>query len=701
MKKTFSILLTISILLQPNFVLAQTTSSNLQRFRPGVDIQTTSKKIGGISFSGVGSSVLGCVNVGGKVVNGISSLFKNSASNVAKRTALSSALAGIGSGIEQTVPVKSETNDKKLEEIKKKETCLDAIANTLAKQALAQVTNKTLAWINTGLDGNPFYVKNIDSFLGDIKNQQVRSYLNIANNINKRDGDAVSTSVTYKILEMITGRQYQAPTALTPLEQKYEDFTNDFSKGGWNSWYRMTQLGENPIAGVLTTSEQLGKNIAQQQELAKQELAQGGGYLSAKKCVQYYPYDPINDAGAINENGNTLRCAKYEVTTPGSAIEAQANTVLTSSTRQLEAADELNEVLGAFFDNMLNKLIQKGLNGLHRDTARSLGGNFYSPSLITSGNVGGLSMGYQSVDSGYSTQDFDISRPQQIRAVLKTQYDFLSTAQDSQVALERILPSLGALDYCIPGPNPSWTSGLNENYQSFISSFETPTKGRSTLNAILSTFPIIGGLFGTEDKEISYALTGNPILFDKVTQTNVPISPWMYLYYTKDYTRGVKNTDGDWIRGFVNAGYDRIVKRYQRDFTPEAITALFTAVDPNTAYATGAIKESLKETANLIDYREAIATIDPQYDEIISQKQDQVAELESIREEALAIVKVAKARYIANQAAAGTPVNLSCINQAYIIDESPVDVRPRQESDAPNPMIDKYLEANDYFYRNL
>lgn len=700
MKKNFLILLTITALLSPSFALAQTSSSNLQRFRPGVDIQTTSKKIGGISFSGVGSSVLGCVDVGGKVVSGISSLFKKSSTSgltKANNFNFSSKVSGA-----ESVAVKDNVSQKTLDELKKKETCLDAIANTLAKQALAQVTNKTLSWINTGLDGNPFYVKNIDSFLGSIKDQQVRNYIGIADNINRRDGDAVGVSVTNKIIEMITGRTVPNSSALTPAQQKYEDFTNDFSKGGWDSWYRMTQLGENPIAGVLTTSEQLGKNIVQQQELAKQELSQNNGFLSAKKCKTFAPAPNSDDdlSFSLNPDG-TQRCLEYEITTPGSVIASQAQTITNSSTRQLEAADELNEVLGAFFDNMLNKLIQKGLNGLQKETARSLGGNFYSPSLVTSGSVGGASMGYQSADSSYSTQDFDISRPQQIRAVLKTQYDFLSTAEDSQVALERILPTLGALDYCLPGPNPTWTDGLNENYQSFISSFETPTKDRSTLSTILSTFPIIGGFFGSGDKEIPYALTGNPVLFDKVTQSNVPISPWLYLYYTKDYARGVKNTDGDWIRGFVNAGYDRITKRYQRDFTTDSITALFTAVDPNTAYATGAIKESLKETSNLISYREAIASIDPQYDEIISQKQSQIEELESIRQEALSIVRTAKTRYIASQAAAGTPVNLSCINSAYVLDDSAIDVRPREESDAPNPMIDKYLEANEYFYKNL
>ncbi len=695
MRKLNTLILIVAIFFSPLYASAQTTNQTLQRFRPGVDIRTTGKNIGGISFSGVGSSVLGCLDVGGRVVNGISSLFNKKSSGLSVPNKFN---FSIPKG-DQSVPVISKTTDKKLDDIKKKESCLDAIAYTLAKQALAQVTNKTLTWINTGMDGNPFYVKNMGSLLGNIKDQEIRKYIGIAENINKGNGDAVGVSVTNKIIEMLTGRAPADNGETTPAQEKYDAFTRDFSNGGWDAWYRMTQLGENPIAGILTTSQQLGKNIAEEQENTKQQLLQGNGFLSARKCVEYAPIDPDDNFNGQNPDGSPI-CLKYETTTPGAVIASQAQTITNSTTRQLEAADELNEVLGSFFDNMLNKLIQRGLDGLHKETTKNIGAS-YNASLITSGNIGSIDIGYQSSENGFNTQDFDISRPQQLRAVIQVQYDFLNKARDSQVALERILPTLGSLDYCIPGPNPTWANGLNENYQSFISSLDTPTKGRSTLNNILSTIPLIGGLFGTEDKEIQYALAGTPSLYDKVTDSSVDISPWSYLYYTKDYGRGVKNTDGDWIRGWINGGYNSITKKYQENFTPEKITALFTAVDPNTSYATGAIKESLKETSNILGYRNAIADLDPQYDQIISEKVDQIAELEEIRQEANEIVRVAKARYIASQANAGTPVNLSCINRAYVIDESPIVGSPRQESDSPNPMIDTYLESNDYFYRNL
>lgn len=671
----------------------------LQRFRPGVDIQSTGKKIGGISFSGVGSSVLGCLDVGGKVVNGISDLFTKKAPKVDSKIA---SKFNFATGKAQSVPTTDTATQKKIDEIKKKETCLDAIAYTLSRQALSQVTNKTLNWINTGFGGNPFYVKNMNSFLGSIKDEQIRSYIGIADNINRGNGDAVGTAVTNKIIEMLTGRTTPIPSGPpTPAQKKYDDFTKDFTSGGWDAWYRMTQFGENPIAGVLETSERLGKNIAQEQENAKQQLLQNNGFLSAQKCVQYAPTTNADDSldFSLNPDGSQ-RCLKWETTTPGSVISSQAQSITNTNTRQLEAADELNEVLGAFFDNMLNKLIQRGLDGLQKETARGLGGN-YSASLISGGNVGGVDMGYQSAGAGVDVNDFDISRPQQLRAVMQTQYDFLNTARDSQIAMQRILPTLGALDYCIPGPNPSWGNDLNSNFQNFINSFETPTKSSSLAAKLLSTIPLLGGFFSSEDKEIQYALIGEPTLFDKSAEDMRAISPWSYFYYTKDYSRGVKNTDGAWIRGYIAGGYNRITEKYQSSFTPTKIIGLFTAVDPNTGYVTGAISESLNETNSLLNYQKTIADLDSQYDEIISNKEDQLVELEEIREEVNDIVRVAKARYIAQQAAAGTPVNLSCINRAYVIDESAIVGSPRAESDAENPMIQQMLDANDYFYTTL
>ncbi|MEK7228024.1 MAG: hypothetical protein AAB681_01555 [Patescibacteria group bacterium] len=699
------------------------TQQTLQRFRPGVDIQSTGKKVGGISFSGVGSSVLGCLDVGGETVKGISNLFtkgrgfdklfkdksktpKNK--NIAKNNNGDSTGGALKS---KTVPTNDDKTKEKVDDIKKKETCLDAIAYTLSRQALSQVTNKTLNWINTGFDGNPFYIKNTDSFLKTIEKESFLDYIHIAN---QTDNQIIGQSVSNKLIELVTGRRSQQLDSLpkTEAEKKYDAFSKNFKSGGWGSWLNVTVNNENPLGQFLGVTENLSQDYGKKEENLLNEANQGSGFLSVKKCAIYAQISPDDDQETINSKtgaDGTAKCLRMETTTPGSILASQTQTITNTNTRQLEAADELNEVLGAFFDSMLNKLIQKGLNGLEKETAKGLNGN-YSAHLVSGSNIGGASVGYQSAGAGIDVQDFDISRPQQLRAVMQAQYDFLNTARDSQIAMERILPSLSALDYCIPGPNPTWTDGLDSNLNAFLSSLETPTKDATNLEKFLgaATSSFLGGLFGLlgisgEAKELNHTLIGEPALFDKTTEETVTISPWSYLYATKDYSRLVspKNTDGNWIRGYVSAGYDRITDRYQKDFTNEKIIGLFTAVDPNANYATGAIGESISEISNLMSYNSEISSLDIQYSEIISDKEDQLAELETIREEANEIVRVAKARYIASQAAAGTPVNLSCINRAYIIDTSPIVGRPRQESDAENPMVQQMLDANDYFYTTL
>jgi hypothetical protein len=295
-----------------------------------------------------------------------------------------------------------------------------------------------------------------------------------------------------------------------------------------------------------------------------------------------------------------------------------------------------------------------------------------------------------------------------LRAVVQAQYDFLNRSKDSQIAMRSIVPTLGALDYCIPGPNPTWEDGLNSNFQTFITSFATPSKDRTFAGKFLSaatssTIQAIVKLFGGggDTKTLNAVLGGQPELFDKASGQNKELGVWNYQYFTKDYDRLVKNTDGDWIRNWISSGYDRITARYKTDFTQDKVIALFTAVDPDTAKAKGNIKESLKETAKLVLYNENITSLDKDYTQAISDKEDAIVELEEIRNEALQIVKKAKARYIAEQAAAGTPVKLSCIDKAYVIDESPITGPARQESDTPNPIIKQSQDAANYFYSQL
>jgi hypothetical protein len=373
--------------------------------------------------------------------------------------------------------------------------------------------------------------------------------------------------------------------------------------------------------------------------------------------------------------------------------------------------------LGSFFDQLLNGLFQKGLGGLQNKRANGgvySAGGFGSNIILGSNGLpisgGGGGSGYQVGGSGYDVQDFDISRPQQLRAIVQAQYDFVNRSKDTKIVIASIVPTLGALDYCIPGPNPTWSEGLNNNFQNFIGSLSTPVKDENGVVKLLGNIPFTGGLLSSitslfdNDKALEYILAGVPNLFDKVSDDSINISAWMYQHWTGDYARPIrKSTDGNRIRGLINDGYNSVISKYQSYFTLKNTIDLFKAAAPGNLDVEPKIKNAFKETALISTYSRNLSPLDAQYQDSITEAEDAVAELENIRIEAQDIVRTAKARYIAERAAAGNPVVMSCIDSAYIVKPKPDAIVPvaRLESDIPDSKIQTSKDASNYFYSSL
>jgi hypothetical protein len=684
-------------------------------YNPSSSTAGNGKTFSGSSFSGIGGAVAGCANVGGLLVGAVSGLF-----NKDKDSSTSSSGQKVPTSAEDTVKKVGKVEDQQKKTNRTKE-CLDGIAYAAAKTLLQQVSSKTLTWINKGLGGNPTYVQDITSQLQSVRDEKLQSYLNTAQNSNSIFGNALRSTITQQTTGITDG--YLNKVMNTPEARQYDAFQKDFSSGGWGA---LLNMNNNPIGATFNSAEKLQKAIDTNQEALTNEVQRNDGFLDMRTCVEYEsantPHswedadpDPTTTTNT-NPTGTARKCLRYKTVTPGSLISSQAQEILGSPTRQLELADSINEILGAVFDQILNGLMQDGLNSLQNSRSRTasnfsgLGTNVVlgTNGLPIGSGSAGDAFGYQLPGNGYDVQDFDISRPQMLRAITQAQYDFVNRSKDSQIAMRTIVPTLGALDYCIPGPNPSWQDGLSGNFQSFIQSFATPSKDRTFAGKFLSaatssTIQALVKLFGGggDTKELNAVLGGQPELFDKASGENKELSVWTYQYFTSDYRRLVKNTDGNWIRNWIEDGYQRIVEKYKVNFTETKIVDLFRAVDPDQQRARGNIRESIKETAKLIQYSENITSLDQDYTTAIADKEDTIAELEEIRLEALAIVKKAKARHIAEQAAAGTPVKMSCIDRAYVIDESALTGPARQESDVPNPIIQESARASAYFYSQL
>jgi hypothetical protein len=89
--------------------------------------------------------------------------------------------------------------------------------------------------------------------------------------------------------------------------------------------------------------------------------------------------------------------------------------------------------------------------------------------------------------------DQSIDLPIAKRGVLQIQQDYIASAMDFLTFLPSVMPKVGELDYCIPGPNPSWQANSFEA-QDFFSTFVNGVQTKFTVgsNWTKRDFVIIG-----------------------------------------------------------------------------------------------------------------------------------------------------------------------------------------------------------------
>lgn len=759
----------------------QHTNATVSRYNPNVSI-TSGNTYGGISISGVGGAIASCANVGGFLVKSISG-FLNDTFGVNTDSSASDYNTD-----ENSVSTSDKTAQEKLDSMNRTTQCLNGVAYAVAKNTLAQVTNKTLNWVNTGLNGNPLYVQNIGSLLNSIKNQQLTNYLGTVQGSNPIFGNALRSVITYQATGKLDG--LISSTLNTPQAQKYNSFMNDFTDGGWGAFLNPSY---NPIGAFFDAADTVNNSIAMQQQNTQNEVQRNNGFLDLKHCTQYanngqvsqtttdtslhkystsagksyyckedyageltssladcydgnYPaaansqeacvdfqnnkYDTLasscattnvvaTDVSTQKGAGFTSQpvCTQWSTDTPGSIIANQVATITTSPTRQLEYADKINEVLGGFFDSLVNNLLSKGLRGSGTKssnqssiiaTAGSEGDN--SIPNATSGTGGDLS--YQSTTNSQAISgDFDISRPQDLRAVIQTQYNYLSRAKDAQVSLDRVIPSIGALDYCIPGPNPAYKNGTDSNWSSFVSSIQqadvkSPSTAEKLISAIPEVGPLISGIVslftGSNSQPPIWNTSG--LLADNVRGISIQVP--REFYTPAHHSDGVTTDD---VVNTLNLSYKTLMNQYayydssQNTFADTPVGPAFQQANQGDGQVDGFLKDSYTLTYGLLAYNQTASTIKKDYAQNISDTTSDVEQLETIRKEVNSIVSKAKARYIAQRAAQGNPVNMQCINQAYQINNNPITGVARQE---PNPkdaqedaMVAHSSQAASTFYQ--
>ncbi len=243
-----------------------------------------------------------------------------------------------------------------------KEYILDTIAWGLVNIILQQMIRDTTRWVNSGFQGSPAFVSNLEGFMTNIADQYAGQLI---------WGSGLSMLCSpFKLniqlaldMQYRQGRgSYKAQCTLTGALNNLDNFlAGNFISGNWDDWYDVTLRPENnPYGAMLQAQAGLSLGISNGQGKNLSMLNFGGGFLTKEECTG---------------TGGREVC---KTVTPGSVIEGQLNSSLAGSQRRIEIADELNELIGALFSQLVSKALGgvRGLLGLTSSSGSS-GGDYF------------------------------------------------------------------------------------------------------------------------------------------------------------------------------------------------------------------------------------------------------------------------------------------------------------------------------------
>ncbi|MBN2094089.1 MAG: hypothetical protein JW740_01835 [Candidatus Zambryskibacteria bacterium] len=220
---------------------------------------------------------------------------------------------------------------------------LDAAAWMLINTIIDRVTASTIDWINSGFEGSPAFVTDPEAYFIDIGDKVAGQYIFNDPNLNFLC-DPISTRIRLALAKSyLNERSWQC--TLTEVGENMEDFMGDFSKGGWDSFYEISQNQHmNPIGAYLQAESEMYEQITSEQEAREMELDWGKGFFSFRECTKRDP--KTGDCIEYNKN----------LSTPGAAIETQLNNALNMGNERLAVADEINEIVGALITQLVGKV---------------------------------------------------------------------------------------------------------------------------------------------------------------------------------------------------------------------------------------------------------------------------------------------------------------------------------------------------------
>jgi hypothetical protein len=240
-----------------------------------------------------------------------------------------------------------------------KEQVLDGIAWVVAKQILNDLTASVVDWVNSGFDGSPAFVQNLEDFLLEAGDKAVGQFIKELGGL----GSFVCSPFQFNV-QLAVALQADLDRIDTEVEctvtdifnniNEFENFiAGDFQNQGWEGWLNIVNNPNNtPYGATLAAQTEVRSRVADAQQTETKLLDFGSGFLSYPECETV-----SNPRTGVDES-------ECHIKTPGDVIAGSINKSLGAGQDQLVAADEFNEIIGALIANLVGGVLSSdGLLG--------------------------------------------------------------------------------------------------------------------------------------------------------------------------------------------------------------------------------------------------------------------------------------------------------------------------------------------------
>ena len=213
----------------------------------------------------------------------------------------------------------------------------DQLGWCLVNSLIESISAATVAWINSGFQGNPAFVDDPAQFFTNLADYQAGAFLQELGGgfLCRPIQDLVRINIAQNYNQRISPFDQRAQCTFSGTIENMEQFMSgqNFS---WNDWFSYTQNPyNNPMGASIYSNIELDRRIVAEANVEKTLLDWGRGFFSSRD----------QDSGRI--------------TSPGSVIESQVNDRLFSGQRRLEIADEFDEVVNALVNQLIKMAVSE------------------------------------------------------------------------------------------------------------------------------------------------------------------------------------------------------------------------------------------------------------------------------------------------------------------------------------------------------